>query len=145
MRGGFGWGHRPGGGCGGLTGREPPKSTRPLRKAPPPVPLDPLVQDDSACGTVIASAPPESKGFKPLCRCNEQILWEHNDKHQDAFCPLKGEPPGADGQDSEHWRPQKDLDCLGCHSMATVNSQAQITDQPITSGEGVSCLACHGA
>jgi hypothetical protein len=109
-------------------------------------PLEPLVEGDNVCGNChTAGKPPEHKGILPLCRCNEQLFWEHNDKHQDAYTVLDGKR----AKDINRLRgsdiaPQKDQDCLGCHSMISVNSQAKITTDNKVLAEGVSCLACHG-
>ncbi len=86
------------------------KDDPPAPKSSVPVtPLDPVVQGASRCGNChINGAPPESKELQPLCRCNEQTFWEHNDKHQDAYVILKGERAQPHQQDSwfHSWRPK---------------------------------------
>jgi hypothetical protein len=131
----------------GLIGHGEAKDDPPAPKGGIPVtPLDPLVQGDSVCGNChTAGMPPEHKGILPLCRCNEQPFWEHNDKHQDAYVLLQGERAKRINKlRGSDVAPEKDQDCLGCHSMISVNPQAKITTDDKVLAEGVSCLACHG-
>ena len=41
--------------------------------------------------------------------------------------------------------PKEYLDCLGCHSMATINPKVPLKAiKPEYLQQGVSCLSCHG-
>jgi hypothetical protein len=131
----------------GLIGHGEAKDDSPAPKSTVPVtPLDPLVQGASRCGNChTAGVPPESKDLMPLCRCNERTFWEENDKHQDAYVLLKCDRAKRINKlRGSDVAPEKDQDCLGCHSMISVNLQAKITTDDKVLAEGVSCLACHG-
>ncbi len=117
-----------------------PKCETPLK----PMELDPLVQGASRCGDCHSlGKPPESQELLPLCRCNERTFWEHNDKHQDAFTAL-ADPRTVQMGKILNMDPQKNADCLGCHSMATINLKVSAV-KPEYLQQGVSCLSCHGA
>ena len=74
-----------------LIGHGAAKDDPPANDLTPVTPLRPSVQGVSRCGTChINGTPPESKTLKPLCRCNEETFWLHNDKHQDAYAVLLG-------------------------------------------------------
>jgi Cytochrome c554 and c-prime len=109
-------------------------------------PLDPVVQGVSRCDQChTLGNPPEHKGIVPLCRCNEVAFWTRNDKHQDAFVLLQGERAKRINKlRGSDVAPEKDQDCLGCHSMISVNPQAKITTDDKVLADGISCLACHG-
>ena len=116
------------------------------KDAVPVTPLDPTVQGASRCGNCHSNGtPPESKDLQPLCRCNERTFWEQNDKHQDAYAVLLGErAKRINAVRKSEFAPEKDIDCLGCHSMISINTQAKIKTDDKVLTEGVSCLSCHG-
>ncbi len=90
--------------------------------------------------------PPASQDLKPLCRCNERTFWLHNDKHQDAYAALLGDrAKRINTLRGVSTPPEKDLDCLGCHSMVSVNELGKDKIGTAVIQEGVSCIACHGA
>jgi hypothetical protein len=113
----------------------------------PVTPLEPLVQGASRCGTChTAPKAPEGQGVPPLCRCNEQLIWQHNDKHQDAYAVLLGERAKRMNRLlNPQVAPEKDVSCLGCHSMYSVNAEGKGKVGAKVLEEGVSCIACHGA
>jgi hypothetical protein len=106
----------------------------------------PLVQDDSVCGNCHSQPPPKSSVLKPLCRCNELSFWMHNDKHQDAFAALDDPRAAQMCKTLNLGPPREAADCLGCHSIATINTKVALSDvKKQYLDHGVSCLACHGA
>jgi hypothetical protein len=122
------------------------KDDPPANGGIPVVPLRPSVQDAGRCNVCHTfGTPPESTDLQPLCRCNERTFWEQNDKHQDAYVLLGGERAKRINKlRGSDVAPEKDQDCLGCHSMVSVNllAKTKIDDKVIA--KGVSCLACHG-
>jgi cytochrome c554/c'-like protein len=120
----------------------PPRCDTPLVA---PAMRKPLVQDDSVCGNCHSQPPPKSSVLKPLCRCNELTFWTQNDKHQDAFAALDDPRAVRMCKALNAGPPREAADCLGCHSIATINTKVAIKDvkKPYLE-HGVSCLACHG-
>jgi hypothetical protein len=121
----------------------PPPCKTPLKATD----LEPLLQGASRCGDCHSlGKPPSSEDLTPLCRCNERTFWERNDKHQDAYTALAGElAKRINSSRGVSLLPEKDPDCLGCHSMYSLNNLGKSKIGAAVLEEGVSCIACHGA
>lgn len=120
----------------------------------PPEALAPLIFGERYCAQCHAH-PENYKAESIICRMNEATIWGTKDKHKNAFAVLttpRGERMGKIlGIDVSTHR-----SCLGCHSVTGRSPGAGpmaggVAKPPIRAqqfdpkGDGVSCVACHGA
>lgn len=116
----------------------------------------PLIFGQRYCAQCHAH-PENYKAESVICRMNEASVWQSKDKHRNAFAVLTN-PRGLRigkllGIDVTTHR-----SCLGCHSVTARSSTAPQsgnaaaaapppipTQQFDRKGDGVSCVACHGA
>ncbi len=122
--------------------------------APAPDARTPLIFGERYCAQCHAH-PENYKAESVICRMNEATIWGTKDKHKNAFAVLS-DPRGVQmgkilGIDVTTHR-----SCLGCHSVtdrSPVVAQAEGAAKPgpraaqqfDRKGDGVSCVACHGA
>lgn len=121
--------------------------------APNPDGRTPLIFGERYCAQCHAH-PENYKAESVICRMNEATIWGTKDKHKNAFAVLS-DPRGVQmgkilGIDVTTHR-----SCLGCHSVtdrSPVAAQAVGVAKPAlraqqfdAKGDGVSCVACHGA
>lgn len=81
-----------------------------------------------------------------LCKCDEVITWEKEDKHKNAFVVLSGKRAQDIGKSLGWKNVASEPQCVNCHGI-----HLQKSDEPFVhkdsfnQNDGVSCVVCHGA
>ena len=112
----------------------------------------PLYYGEQTCAGCHSLAKPEdARGLPPIvCRCNEAIIWEKEDKHRLAYTNVFN--PGGRGDQIvkllHYSKSDVEKNCVVCHGvyippdkLETLTDSAFKRDQ----SEGVTCAVCHGA
>ncbi|MFL5242033.1 MAG: multiheme c-type cytochrome [Gemmataceae bacterium] len=115
--------------------------------------LQPLIQGVSRCFNChTKDARPDLENLVSLCRCDEVYRWGDRDRHQDAYRVLQGERAVRMGEimnarlkTAERIKPEKNPQCLGCHSLFNQElAKESADDYQKFIQQGVTCVACHG-
>ncbi|HLJ97573.1 MAG TPA: multiheme c-type cytochrome [Gemmataceae bacterium] len=81
-----------------------------------------------------------------LCRCNEVVIWEKEDKHKDAYKNLSGPRGQQMAKLLGIMDVAKERACVACHGIYIPPDKVKELTDPASFKveEGVSCVACHG-
>jgi hypothetical protein len=114
-------------------------------KAKPTAPAesdrDQLYYGVKLCQECHAQDPDKVPGGPFVCLMNECIRWEEKDKHKHAYAALKDKRGQQMGK-LLGFDVTADEKCISCHAIV---APAKYRDESFTLGDGVSCVACHGA
>ena len=87
-----------------------------------------------------------SKGFELICRCDESIIWQKEDKHADAYNVLLSER-GMRMSKLLGYDVTRNHRCLRCH-VGVADDDSMTRSRQSGFGfsvkEGVTCVVCHG-
>jgi hypothetical protein len=114
----------------------------------------PLIFGERYCAQCHAH-PENYKAESVICRMNEATIWEAKDKHKNAFAVLS-DPRGVQMGKILGIDVTASRSCLGCHSVTDrspvgARQGGEVAPRPMRAqqfdrkGDGVSCVACHGA
>ncbi|HEV3446660.1 MAG TPA: multiheme c-type cytochrome [Gemmataceae bacterium] len=112
----------------------------------------PLVYGVKTCaGCHSLANPNDTRGLPPvLCRCNEALIWDKEDKHKLAYTNVF--KPGGRGEQIvkllNYSKQDTEKNCVVCHGIYIPEDKLNaLTDSTFKrdQSEGVSCVACHGA
>jgi Cytochrome c554 and c-prime len=111
-----------------------------------------LYYGEKTCAGGHSFAKPEDvRGPPPIvCRCNEAIIWEKEDKHRLAYTNVFN--PGGRGDQIvkllHYSKSDVDKNCVVCHGVYIPPEKLEaLTDSAFKrdQSEGVTCAVCHGA